>query len=67
MSGPFNFASLRQQEELPDVEIQLTAGGQAARPAFPAHSVILSCSPFLKAQLQVGVVSMCPCLPSNRL
>jgi len=51
MSGLFGYASLWQQEELSDVDIQLTVGVQAARPAFPAHSVLLSCSPLLKAQV----------------
>jgi len=60
MSGPFNYASLWQQEELSDVEIQLTVGGQAAHPAFPAHSAILSCSPFLKAQVGLVSISMWP-------
>jgi len=55
MSGPSNFSSLWQQEELSDVDIQFSVEGKAVHCALPAHSVILSCSPFLKAQ--VGLIS----------
>jgi hypothetical protein len=51
MFVPYRFADNWRQEELSDVTVQITAPDSTTLTQLPGHGIILSQSPFFKAQV----------------